>query len=469
MNAAALEKAATTSQLAESSTTASTSVPSLAPSEEGMSNGTSAPSSASSTPRFRASPPRRPSVDASARVEQSFSRESRQCCKPALIRRESPPTERPKNGSCCGSKGKRVSHEAPPGKSCCSSSHFDDQPEETGWTNVQQDPFATLSVNNQILSNRPPVADHAAFSPMEDIAPGAPPFRGNIIAHPGMVTHFPPGTPIYNHTSLAYYHCPSLLQSAPNTAGHTNAEHSCHCGDTCACFGCAAHPHNSTMTEYLRLMDQYMRTGAMGVGPVPMYDAPSYLHHPAYASQGLQQMAFEPSPPPRAQHSTGHTPYSTHNDMVMGVHHQASAGNMWPSAPLSGLGPTPALDRLRLDTSGSSALKQEKSTVAAAHPAGLVQESPTDIHGSEDAPTLSPSTYIWQELVLPGCSDETGTCQCGEGCDCVGCLTHGGHTGIALDRTVSTGSNDFEPVLDHGGSTNGYPHLGPGAQGEALA
>lgn len=36
-------------------------------------------------------------------------------------------------------------------------------------------------------------------------------------------------------------------------------------------------------------------------------------------------------------------------------------------------------------------------------------------------------------MVLPGCNDATGTCQCGDGCECVGCLTHGGHNGIALE------------------------------------
>ncbi|PVH94419.1 hypothetical protein DM02DRAFT_661077 [Periconia macrospinosa] len=52
---------------------------------------------------------------------------------------------------------------------------------------------------------------------------------------------------------------------------------------------------------------------------------------------------------------------------------------------------------------------------------------------SASGPTLSPSSYFWNEVVLPGCSDATGTCQCGDGCDCVGCLTHGGHNGVVLD------------------------------------
>jgi hypothetical protein len=63
-----------------------------------------------------------------------------------------------------------------------------------------------------------------------------------------------------------------------------------------------------------------------------------------------------------------------------------------------------------------------------------VADSPSGSN-EEEAPTLSPSSFFWSEMVLPGCNDATGTCQCGDGCECVGCLTHGGHNGIALEPT----------------------------------
>ena len=73
-------------------------------------------------------------------------------------------------------------------------------------------------------------------------------------------------------------------------------------------------------------------------------------------------------------------------------------------------------------------------------------DSPLDVK-EEDTPTLSPSSYFWQEIVLPGCNDETGTCQCGDGCECVGCLTHGGHNGVPLTDPVSAIPEPFSDFL----------------------
>ena len=70
----------------------------------------------------------------------------------------------------------------------------------------------------------------------------------------------------------------------------------------------------------------------------------------------------------------------------------------------------------------------------------IVADSPND-GKDEDTPTLSPSSYLWSELVLPGCNDATGTCQCGDGCECVGCLTHGGHNGVPL-TSASVGEQE---------------------------
>lgn len=49
---------------------------------------------------------------------------------------------------------------------------------------------------------------------------------------------------------------------------------------------------------------------------------------------------------------------------------------------------------------------------------------------------MQPSEYYEVEypVPLPGsCSDMTGTCQCGNDCSCVGCLTHSGHNGMPLE------------------------------------
>ncbi|KAF3919006.1 hypothetical protein ABW20_dc0110500 [Dactylellina cionopaga] len=45
---------------------------------------------------------------------------------------------------------------------------------------------------------------------------------------------------------------------------------------------------------------------------------------------------------------------------------------------------------------------------------------------------LSPSAFIQLDYPLGNCSQQNGGCMCGEGCTCVGCLTHGGHNGVPL-------------------------------------
>jgi hypothetical protein len=76
-------------------------------------------------------------------------------------------------------------------------------------------------------------------------------------------------------------------------------------------------------------------------------------------------------------------------------------------------------------------------------PAGTpTADSPSDSK-DEETPTLSPSSYFWNQMVLPGCNDATGTCQCGDGCECVGCLTHGGHNGVQLDAPAVSDVDTF--------------------------
>ncbi|KAF3902033.1 hypothetical protein AA313_de0206424 [Arthrobotrys entomopaga] len=43
---------------------------------------------------------------------------------------------------------------------------------------------------------------------------------------------------------------------------------------------------------------------------------------------------------------------------------------------------------------------------------------------------LSPSAFIQLDYNLGTCSQQNGTCLCGDGCTCVGCLTHSGHSGL---------------------------------------
>lgn len=82
-----------------------------------------------------------------------------------------------------------------------------------------------------------------------------------------------------------------------------------------------------------------------------------------------------------------------------------------------------------------------------------VANSPGDGNEEETA-TLSPSSFFWNQMVLPNCSDATGTCQCGDGCECVGCLTHGGHNGVPFETPTIQEQDTFPDFM-----ANGHLHL----------
>ena len=49
---------------------------------------------------------------------------------------------------------------------------------------------------------------------------------------------------------------------------------------------------------------------------------------------------------------------------------------------------------------------------------------------------LPTSAFYLQQFEIPGCTDATGACLCGDGCACIGCLTHSGHDGVAVDLLI---------------------------------
>ncbi|KAK6363290.1 hypothetical protein TWF730_000730 [Orbilia blumenaviensis] len=61
---------------------------------------------------------------------------------------------------------------------------------------------------------------------------------------------------------------------------------------------------------------------------------------------------------------------------------------------------------------------------------------------------LSPSAFIQLDYNLGNCSQHNGGCMCGDGCQCVGCLTHGGHNGVPLHGGIDT-SMLTQPLPDH--------------------
>jgi hypothetical protein len=91
----------------------------------------------------------------------------------------------------------------------------------------------------------------------------------------------------------------------------------------------------------------------------------------------------------------------------------------WPPLPppKESLAPAPAAPQSPTTNLGSQ------------QPWPNVEES--DIENDEEE-SISPSAYVHVDYAIRGCTEEIDGCLCGEGCTCVGCLTHGGHDGVEL-------------------------------------
>ena len=276
-------------------------------------------------------------------------------------------------------------------------------------------------------------------------------------------------TPIYNHMASSYQHAvPPQMKPMDAQPSYHQPEHNCHCGDTCSCFGCAAHPNNATMIEYMRSMHQFMETGQFGAMPPPTYDIPSYPHQPGFGAEAnlnfnaVPNNYFAPSP------MNFQTSFAPNMNMPQPT---ISTPSPWPPTSTPGVmssnqaSVSPFFAKADANTSMDS-LQTARRESAVSLPIKTEEQIQSPTLGDspsegkdEEVVTLSPSSFFWQEMVLPGCNDETGTCQCGDGCECVGCLTHGGHTGVPLempdgsDKTSSTPQDTFRDFL---GSTEGH-------------
>jgi hypothetical protein len=396
----------------------------------------SPPSSASSTPRLL--PLRKNSQSSEIPAMNSPVPDSRpttallqgvsSCCQPKPMQ---PVQTSQGGGGCCSKNIQEAPKPAQPTKSCCSGAK------------------SAPPIQTQFAPQNGQMNAFNGYSPY----PGRfQPQPYGIMNQHNFVPMTPPpnfNTPIYNHVGSIYHPAPSMPGTPMASHAGTHAtEHNCHCGDGCSCFGCAAHPNNATMMEYIRSMHQWMSTGQFGTRPPPFYDVPTYPHQAGYGAEaGLAYSNVTPTHFPPASHISYQTNRTT--TLPSQTWSQASISTPVQAPPLMGshyFGPTNSANPIPLPDPTSS-LQIEESV-----------QSPTfaDSPGSgkdEETVTLSPSSFFWQEVVLPGCNDATGTCQCGDGCDCVGCLTHGGHNGVPLDLPTVGAEKDafaeFDPSTIH--------------------
>jgi hypothetical protein len=428
INVSSLEQAIRAGQDAHTDASSYTQTPT----ERSGSNEPSAPSSASSTPRL--SPTRHDSISS--------------CCKPKPVQEPGQPILRQpvQQGGCCS--GKTAQPEPVQTKSCCSGGnvHGNQVPTTQPHGPPQFGQQFQFSMQSQVhtpqyIHMQPHMQPHASVPS---------PFQLGL------------GAPIYNHAAAAYQRTHSISMNpmvtgpmpppmvGPHVSQHA-PEHNCHCGESCSCFGCAAHPSNATMMEYVRLMAQFQYTGGFGTTPPPLYDLPTYPHHPGYGAEAHHAVPFVSMSQAFSTPTPTQMSFHTSMDMASAPLPPMSASHAWqqPHMPAPSM-PDPHFFEPASYVASTPSTDQPPVFKIEDPAPTLADDSPND-GKDEDTPTLSPSSFFWNEMVLPSCSDTTGACQCGDGCECVGCLTHGGHNGVQLAATAVDEHDTFPHfTADHG-------------------
>lgn len=170
--------------------------------------------------------------------------------------------------------------------------------------------------------------------------------------------------------------------------------HNCNCGDTCSCLGCAAHPYNATTRNHVQSLGNLLAN-----------------------DDNEEEQSSRPRSPYGIPFAKGTNPR-----LVDDV----------PSSPVS--------SHYR-----PSAFNPTDDDVTSSH----------ELYNEAHVPLFSSSSYYTMEFPmesLGSCTDVSGSCQCGDDCACIGCLTHTGHNGIPLDldsAVVPASPNGINPQQDH--------------------
>lgn len=281
--------------------------------------------------------------------------------------------------------------------------------------------------------------------------------------NPGTQHLLPPNTqfPGLNTDFGAYELAVGCGGMDPSHVSSSVERKACGCGDTCNCFACATHPNNSTTMEYVRYHNElYLRSQhermmpfqpqPYMVGAFPQQFTPQ---HAPVMPNGYEQhfgRQFSMQPPFGYQNmgwsrtSQSHMPMQTPTTELDHLNFNATHANVptFNQAARMDLGvqfnqpPVPI-----------QPLKQNESRrMGPLPPTENIVTTTLDADSPDDTSTLSPSSFLLQQFTLPDCSDLSGTCQCGEGCTCPGCLTHRGHITTTSKIESEPGAGTF--VID---------------------
>jgi hypothetical protein len=237
---------------------------------------------------------------------------------------------------------------------------------------------------------------------------------------------------------------------------------SCICGENCACFACRTHPSNRTTVNYVRYHSDLLEREAQAASfMMPQYGLPQQHVAAHYQFGAAERPSFphqvaEPfaSPLGMDNHNAGWTshaqpamvlsPTQSISDAELDQwRFQTQQSTMAASTGMSSFDEAafsfpPVPSHLATLQDGIPPKKaqhgNEDIQQPAMSPTPFNAESPLD----DETSTLSPSSFLVQDLTLEGCDGVTGSCRCGDGCQCNGCLTHGDHQ----DQTTQSSATE---------------------------
>ncbi|KAH7050269.1 hypothetical protein B0J12DRAFT_574006 [Macrophomina phaseolina] len=287
---------------------------------------------------------------------------------------------------------------------------------------------------------------------------------------PGPMSYIDPRAPSDQFASFYPFGFGSQLPNGYSSV--PDFQHNCTCGDACACLGCAVHPRNETTVRYLQDVTTFMIHDPFYAGPSsPSYDNGQVQYQPSFhvsgpANSGTGNHAWQGPKlgQPFQQRSAFKHPGAPYTQEINGV-------SMWQSSNGPSTGsvhatPTTELSQYSLQgppndhavtqdgkqdfEGGQLSYQQPSSYDSSMRNAHFSTPDPAPSTAAAETPTLSPSSFFWQQVELPGCDDPSGACRCGDGCQCVGCLTHGGHDGVPLSQANSNfeAGSGFSPQLE---------------------
>lgn len=302
--------------------------------------------------------------------------------------------------SCCSQKPQPPTVAATGGGSCC------------GSTTATPLATHTHSSNSNTLKTQPAAWNDLSYmnlaTPQLHTWQNQMANQARLLQHLGMHNGQTQSNYMANYASTAPYGnmmdqlgvsqsaMPSFASNHSQNPGYTPTTlgsdpcHDCKCGEDCQCLGCAAHPFNNTTRQHVQEMGVLMTFD--GDEHTPEAIANAYQSPPFHGSNGPASVNYFMQQSSSMDNAVSHNTFDPYSD---------------PNDPNSAM------------------------------PSGYSSPLPPDQPLNQQL--MHPSEYYTLEYpvgIPSACSDVTGSCQCGNDCSCVGCLTHSGHNGMPLEAPI---------------------------------